>query len=139
MAVSCPICKTELPGYAWTKTRTNKNWLSHPVKGWHDCPKKKKPNMKFGYMLVEEERYYKNPYKFDPWNGDRMKERRFKEKYNKAKAFCESCDKEYNLSYPCIHHLTDNFRDRKRFDEYKRSLRAVTYTPEEEEFEQEQL
>ena len=42
MVVSkCPICNEFLVGYAWTKTAKGKNWLSHPQKGWHDCPNKK--------------------------------------------------------------------------------------------------
>ena len=42
MVVSkCPICNEFLVGFAWTKTAKGKNWLSHPQKGWHDCPSKK--------------------------------------------------------------------------------------------------
>lgn len=37
----CPICKQHLVGYKWEKTKTMKNWLKHPDKGWHDCPQKK--------------------------------------------------------------------------------------------------
>ena len=37
----CPICKQHLVGYKWEKTKTMKNWLKHPQKGWHDCPQKK--------------------------------------------------------------------------------------------------
>jgi hypothetical protein len=37
----CPICKEQLVGYQWEKTKTNKNWIKHPQKGWHNCPKKK--------------------------------------------------------------------------------------------------
>lgn len=37
----CPICKQHLVGYKWEKTKSLKNWLKHPQKGWHDCPQKK--------------------------------------------------------------------------------------------------
>jgi len=40
MVTQCPICKAYLVGFNWTKTASNKNWIKHPDKGWHDCPKK---------------------------------------------------------------------------------------------------
>ena len=41
MAVTkCPVCNGFLVGYRWEKTKTNKNWIKHPEKGWHDCPNK---------------------------------------------------------------------------------------------------
>ena len=42
MAVTkCPVCNGFLVGYKWEKTKTGKNWIKHPEKGWHDCPNKK--------------------------------------------------------------------------------------------------
>jgi|APSaa5957512493_1039668.scaffolds.fasta_scaffold26206_2 hypothetical protein len=40
MVTQCPICKEYLVGYNWTKTQSNKNWIKHKDKGWHNCPKK---------------------------------------------------------------------------------------------------
>jgi len=34
----CPICKQELSGFNWTKTKNNKNWLADKDGNWHDCP-----------------------------------------------------------------------------------------------------
>ena len=35
---------------------------------------------------------------------------------------CDECNKEYFFHYPCIHHLTDSPRDRKRYAEWRASV-----------------
>lgn len=118
MAVSqCPKCKAYLIDYKWAKTRSNKNWLKHPQKGWHSCANN---DFKKRNRFEEEERYYRNPYKYDPFSGDIEAAARFRDKYNKATIWCDNCSDAYYLTYPCIHHLTDSKRDQIRFAEWKR-------------------
>jgi len=35
----CPICKNNLNGFNWVKTKNGKNWLQNNEGQWHDCPK----------------------------------------------------------------------------------------------------
>lgn len=35
----CPICKNDIPGFNWVKTKKGKNWLQNNDGQWHDCPK----------------------------------------------------------------------------------------------------
>jgi len=35
----CPICKNDIPGFNWVKTKNGKNWLQNSEGQWHDCPK----------------------------------------------------------------------------------------------------
>jgi len=64
VVTKCPICNEFLVGYTWTKTKTNKNWLNHKEKGWHNCPNKKfkkktagKNKKLFGYPEVTSYMY----------------------------------------------------------------------------------
>ena len=119
MAVSqCPKCKNSLVDYAWTKTKSNKNWLKHPQKGWHTCPnstwKSNKP-----FKKQRDVQFYSNPFTYDPFNGNLEAKSRFDEKFRAVTVWCDECEDAYYLSYPCVHHLTDSARDKRRYLEWR--------------------
>jgi len=45
-------------------------------------------------------------------------ERRVKTAFKKIWVYCDSCKAKYCLADPCIHHLTDSPRDRKKYELY---------------------
>ena len=55
------------------------------------------------------------PGKIDPDSPDY--ERRVRAGLKKKWVYCEDCKAKYNLADPCIHHLTDSPRDRKKYDD----------------------
>jgi len=57
--------------------------------------------------------------KIDP--SDPSYEYRVRSSFKKIWIYCESCKAKYCLADPCIHHLTDSPRDRKKYDLYKRA------------------
>ena len=128
MAVSqCPKCKNYLVDYAWTKTKSNKNWLKHLQKGWHTCP-----NSTWKKKIVQKEdtQWYRNSYTYDPWNGNKEMKARFDIKYAAATAWCDDCNDAYYLKLPCIHHLTDNARDQKRYAIWKSEKKKIIIEPD---------
>ena len=57
--------------------------------------------------------------KIDP--SDPSYEYRVRSSFKKIWIYCNSCKAKYCLADPCIHHLTDSPRDRKKYDLYKRA------------------
>ena len=57
--------------------------------------------------------------KIDP--SDPSYEYRVRSSFKKIWIYCDSCKAKYCLADPCIHHLTDSPRDRKKYDLYKRA------------------
>ena len=104
----------------WAKTKSNKNWLKHTQKGWHSCGNS---TWKRNIKPDRDEQYYRNPYKYDPFNGNNEAKSRFKEKLDKVTVWCDDCNDAYYLRYPCVHHLTDNPRDKERHTRYMYSLK----------------
>ena len=45
-------------------------------------------------------------------------ERRVRTSFKKIWIYCDSCKAKYCLAEPCIHHLTDSPRDRKKYELY---------------------
>jgi len=57
--------------------------------------------------------------KIDP--SDPSYEYRVRSSFKKIWIYCNSCKAKYCLADPCIHHLTDSPRDRKKYDLYKKA------------------
>ena len=68
------------------------------------------------------------PGKIDPDSPDY--ERRVRAGLKKKWVYCEDCKAKYNLADPCIHHLTDSPRDRKKYEIYKKARKEKAMSVE---------
>ena len=66
--------------------------------------------------------------KIDP--SDPSYEYRVRTSFKKIWIYCDSCKAKYCLADPCIHHLTDSPRDRKKYDLYKKAQKEKASSQE---------
>ena len=66
--------------------------------------------------------------KIDP--DDYGYEQRCRTSFKKIFIYCDECKSKYCLADPCIHHLTDSPRDRKKYDLYKRAQKEKVSSQE---------
>lgn len=104
----CRSCKQPL---RWKKPYDKSKPFHENVLGMNGKPHNCK-NKKFGDK--KSSRYYRSSYDYDPFNGDRNAETRYKEKLEKATFYCDICKTKVRFVEPCDHHLPDAYKYKTR-------------------------